>query len=361
MEPHYEDNLYHEALDLLRSLIRTPSLSREEDQTARLIRNLFESKNIPVQQKGNNLWAVNKHFDPNKPTILLNSHHDTVKANEGYTRDPHSPDIVDGKLYGLGSNDAGGCLVSLIATFVASYAVPLPFNLICAPTAEEEIFGEGGVSSILSTLEQLSPITFGIVGEPTQMQMATAEKSIIVIDGHVAGVAGHAARDTGINSIYQAIPDLEWFRTFKFEKMSSKLGAIKATITMIDAGYQHNVVPDVCHYVVDVRMTDAYTPEEVVEIIDAHTVAKITPRSLRLRPSALPDDHVLYEVARLLDIPTFGSPTSSDQAMMPFSTIKMGPGMSERSHTPDEYIYTHEIKEGIQGYLRVIQTLADLL
>ena len=246
----YIDSYFSEAVELLSQLIELPSLSKEEDKTADLIGNFLSSKSIVFDRKGNNIWAKNVHFDDSKPTILLNSHHDTVKPNSGYTKDPFSAIEEEGKLFGLGSNDAGGCLVSLILTFYHFYSAEnLPYNLVLAATAEEENSGKDGVESILG---EIKPIDFAIVGEPTEMKMAVAEKGLMVLDCYAKGASGHAARDTGENAIYKALKDIEWIRNYSFVKESSHLGPVKMTTTMINAGYQHNVIPDSCHFVVDV-------------------------------------------------------------------------------------------------------------
>lgn len=346
------------AISLLKQLISTQSFSREESETALLIVDALETGGASIQRKGNNVWSFNEYFDEAKPTILLNSHHDTVKPNAGYTRDPFSPEIIDGKLYGLGSNDAGGCLVSLMQVFLHFHdRQDLPFNLVYAATAEEEISGRGGVESIISDLPE---ITLGIVGEPTEMAMAVSEKGLMVLDCVVVGKAGHAARSTGVNAIYQAMKDIEWVKNFEFPKVSEHLGPIKMTVTVINAGNQHNVIPDRCSYVIDVRSTDAYTNSETLEIIKSHVSAEVTERSMRLKPSAIPRDHIALKAAELLGIHQFGSPTTSDQAVMDFPTVKMGPGRSERSHTPDEFIFVKEIEEGIDEYIRLLDKIFEL-
>lgn len=349
------DQLHVEAVKLLSQLIEIPSISREEDKTADLIQAYFESYEVPVERKGNNIWVKNQDFDPARPTILLNSHHDTVKPNEGYTLDPFQAIEKEGKLHGLGSNDAGGALVCLIMTFLYFYNNrDLKYNLMLAATAEEEISGAGGVRSIL---REIGDITFGIVGEPTLMDMAINEKGLMVLDCYAKGRAGHAARDEGENAIYKAMKDIEWFRTFAFPKVSDTLGPVKMSVTMIDAGSQHNVVPDTCHFVVDVRSTDAYTNEETLEIIKSNVSCEVKDRSTRLQPSRISNDHEVIKAAEELDIRMFGSPTMSDQALMPFPTVKIGPGDSNRSHTPDEFIYTDELREGIIGYLMLLNKI----
>ncbi len=348
------DELYGHSLHLLKDLIRTPSLSKEEDKTASIIGDYLTFHGVSFERKGNNIIARNAQFDPQKPTILLNSHHDTVKPNEGYTNDPFEPIEKDGKLFGLGSNDAGGCLVSLIGTFIHFYKKELPYNLILAATAEEENSGKDGVESILPDL----PIPeFGIVGEPTEMKMGVAEKGLMVLDCYAKGKSGHAARDTGINAIYMAMKDIDWFKNFEFPVISKHLGPVKMTVTQIESGYQHNVVPDVCHFVVDVRSTDKFSNTQILEIVKQHVKCEVKERSTRLNPSSLPEDLLVSKVADLLKIEKFGSPTTSDQAVMNFPTFKMGPGMSERSHTADEFIYLDEIKEGIVGYIKLLDKL----
>jgi acetylornithine deacetylase len=350
---------FNDILNLLKWLISTPSFSREEERTAQLIADFLEGYGVLVSRHGNNVWAVNKFFDESKPTILLNSHHDTVKPNPAYTRDPFSAEVIDGKLFGLGSNDAGGPLVSLIATFLHFYNQEnLSFNLILAATAEEEISGKGGIESIWSSL---SRIDFAIVGEPTLCQMAVAEKGLLVLDCTAKGKAGHAAREEGENAIYKALRDIEWFRSFRFPKTSPMLGEVKMSVTVIHAGQQHNVVPAECAFTVDVRVTDAYTLEEVLEIIQQYVSSEVVPRSLRLRPSGIPADHVLARAAEKLGIQQYGSPTTSDQALIPVPSVKIGPGDSARSHSADEFIYAEEIKKGIETYIQLVNQCSTLL
>ncbi|MEM9896246.1 MAG: M20 family metallo-hydrolase [Bacteroidota bacterium] len=346
------------AVDLLKLLIATPSLSREEARTAVIVQDFLERRKIQIHRKGNNVWAFNAEFDEQKPSLLLNSHHDTVKANQGYTKDPLKPEITDGKLYGLGSNDAGGCLVSLLFTFLHFYGKPsLPYNLVFLASAEEEISGQNGVAL---ALPELPAIDCGLIGEPTKMEMAVAEKGLIVLDCYAKGKAGHAAREEGENAIYKALHDISWFHDFKFDKVSEFLGPIKMTVTVIEAGKQHNVVPDSCHFVADVRTTDVYSNEETLEIINNHVQSEVKPRSLRLHPSFLPENLPLAKAADLLQIKKYGSPTLSDQSLMDFPTCKIGPGDSARSHTADEFIYLNEIQEGIAGYIQLLTTMFDL-
>jgi acetylornithine deacetylase/succinyl-diaminopimelate desuccinylase-like protein len=322
-----------------------------------VLQGFFKQFDVAVERKGNNVWARNKRFNPELPTILLNSHHDTVRPNSAYTRDPFKSEIIDGRLYGLGSNDAGGPLVCLIVAFLNFYEQQnLPFNLVVAATAEEEISGSDGIESIW---ELLPRIDFAIVGEPTLCQMAIAEKGLMVLDCTARGKAGHAARDEGINAIYEAMKDIEWLRTYRFPKVSPTLGEVKMTTTIIQAGKQHNVVPAECTYTVDVRVSDQYSLEEVLAIIEKNVKATITPRSLRMRPSGVPGDHPLVRAAKKLDIPLYGSPTTSDQALIPVPSVKIGPGDSARSHTADEFIYVQEIVKGIDTYIDLLKSLED--
>ncbi|MBC5991760.1 M20 family metallo-hydrolase [Pontibacter cellulosilyticus] len=350
MEQQY---LYQQAVKLLQQLIQTPSLSREEDKTAAILADFLKKHGIEVHQQLNNVWAFNKHYNQQLPTILLNSHHDTVKPNSGYTRNPFEASIGDGKLYGLGSNDAGGCLVSLIAAFLYfNNQLNLKYNLVLAATAEEEISGRNGIELILP---QLGELEAAIVGEPTEMHLAVAEKGLLVLDCVAKGKAGHAAREEGINAIYEALEDINWFQKYKFEKESEHLGPVKMSVTVINAGTQHNVVPDNCQFTVDVRLTDAYTMEEVLETIQQHVKAEVKPRSTRLKPSSISMEHALVQAGLQMGRNTYGSPTTSDQALLPIPSLKMGPGFSGRSHMADEYIYLHEIEEGINLYIDLLE------
>ena len=347
--------LSQQAIGLLQQLIRIPSFSREEDKTADAIQEFMQQRGITMHRKLNNLWAWNKYFDPKKPTILLNSHHDTVKPNSGYTRDPYDAQIEDGKLYGLGSNDAGGCLVSLITVFLYFYEKQnLKYNFCLATTAEEEISGANGLELIIPELGELD---FGIVGEPTQMQLAIAEKGLMVLDCTALGKAGHAAREEGENAIYKALPDIEWFRNYRFPKESEVFGPVKMSVTIINAGSQHNVVPASCVFTVDVRVTDAYRNEEVLEIIRQHVSCDVKPRSIRLKPSKIDRDHPIVKAGVALGRTTYGSPTTSDQSLLDIQSIKVGPGDSARSHTADEFVYVDEIKEGIGLYIKMLEQL----
>ena len=347
--------LVDDSIELLRKLISIPSFSREEDKTAQAIEAFLQERTVKTFRKQNNIWAFNKFFDPGKPTILLNSHHDTVKPNSGYTRDPFSADIQDDLLYGLGSNDAGGCLVSLVAAFLHFYEEQdLKYNLCLALTAEEEISGQNGLELILPELGELE---FAIVGEPTLMQMAIAEKGLLVLDCTVEGKAGHAAREEGENAIYKALKDIEWFRTYEFSKKSELFGPVKMSVTIIQAGTQHNVVPATCKFTVDVRVTEAYKNEEVLRIIRQHVSCVVNPRSTRLKSSSISPDHPIVKAGLSLGRETYGSPTTSDQALLNIPSLKMGPGDSARSHMADEFIYETEIKEGISLYIELLSKI----
>lgn len=351
-------HLYTEAISLLKDLIAIPSFSREEGGTASLIEHWLKENLITAHRLQNNVYAYNKHFDNRKPTILLNSHHDTVKPNRAYTLDPFKPVEDGGKLFGLGSNDAGGALVSLIATFIHFYGQKdLSHNIILAASAEEEISGHQGIELLLP---QLGPIKWGIVGEPTRMQLAVAEKGLLVLDCVTHGQAGHAAREEGENAIYKALRDIEWFRHYQFANVSPLLGPVKMSVTVIETDNKaHNVVPSQCHFVVDVRVNELYTFEEILEILRAHVSCDLKPRSLRMRSSAIPMEHPIVQAGIRAGRACFGSPTTSDKALMPFPTLKTGPGDSARSHTADEFIYTAEIEEGIVSYIHLLDSVLN--
>ena len=344
--------LTQEAIALLKSLIETPSFSSEEDQTAFLIENWFKQNNIPFERENNNIWAFNKNFDKTKPTLLLNSHHDTVKPNQGYTNDPFEAIVKDGKLFGLGSNDAGGCLVSLLATFVHFYSNEnLPYNIVIVASAEEESSGKKGLNSVLKHLPELE---CAIVGEPTLMQLAVAEKGLLVLDVIIKGTASHAAHNNPDNPIYNAIPVMEWFKNYQFEKISEVLGPVKMTVTQISAGKQHNVVPAECHLVVDIRVNDCYSNQEILDTVRKHLTAEINPRSMHLNASSIPVKHGLVQAGIALGRTTYGSPTLSDQSVLSCQSLKLGPGETLRSHSADEFIYINEIEEGIQLYIKIL-------
>jgi acetylornithine deacetylase len=341
------------AISLLKNLIETQSFSQEEENTATLIEGWFNENKIPFQRTKNNIWATNKHFDENKPTLLLNSHHDTVKPNSAYTKNPFKAIVENGKLYGLGSNDAGGCLVSLMATFTHFYTQEnLHYNLVIVASAEEENSGKNGLNSMLPIIPK---IDVAIVGEPTLMQLAIAEKGLVVFDAVVAGSPSHAAHPNNNNSIYNTIEVLQWFKDFKFEKTSKALGAVKMTVTQIAAGSQHNVVPAHVDLVIDVRVNDAYSNQEIATILQEQApCTKITPRSLRLNSSAISTEHDLVKAGIAIGRETYGSPTLSDQAVLNCQSLKLGPGDSTRSHSSDEFIYLAEIEEGIQIYVELL-------
>jgi len=350
-----QNKLFDDSLDLLQNLISLPSISKEEALTAEAIEVFLQDRGVKTHRKENNVWAFNKYYDGSKPTILLNSHHDTVKPNSGYSRNPFAADIEDGKLYGLGSNDAGGCLVSLIAAFLHFYEQEnLKYNLCLAATAEEEISGKNGIELLVP---ELGPLEFAIVGEPTLMNLAIAERGLMVLDCVSLGKAGHAAREEGDNAIYKAIKDIEWFRTYEFAKKSSLFGPIKMSVTVIEAGSQHNVVPAVCKFTVDVRVTDVYRNEEVLKIIRQNVNCDVTPRSTRLKSSSISEDHPIVRAGIALGRKTYGSPTTSDQALLDIPSLKIGPGDSARSHMADEFIYVDEIEQGIDLYIQLISKI----
>ncbi len=342
-------------LQLLERLIATPSFSREEADTANLIESFFRDRRLHPSRRGHNIWVRHPHWQEGLPVVLLNSHHDTVKPASSWQRDPFTPNWEDDVLYGLGSNDAGGPLVSLIGTFCAlADRTDLPFNLLLAATAEEEISGAGGIASILP---ELGPISCGIIGEPTSLEVAIAERGLVVIDGEAQGQAGHAARNEGINALYIALEDIQQLISHEFARSSRLLGPVKVSVTQIEAGSQHNVVPDRCRFVIDVRVNEQYTNQEVVEQLQALVQSKLKPRSLRLQSSGIEGDHPLAIAAHNAGLHPYGSPTLSDQALLAFPTIKLGPGDSSRSHTAEEFIRRSEIEKGIEVYLEVLEGL----
>jgi acetylornithine deacetylase len=345
-----------EAIKLLQKLIATPSFSREEGQTADIIADYLLDKGLEVQRHLHNVWVRNRHFNPELPTILLNSHHDTVKPASTYTRNPFHADIEGDKLYGLGSNDAGGALVCLMQTFLLLDEEPeKPYNLIFAASAEEEISGQNGIAALLP---EIGTIDLAIVGEPTGMQMAVAEKGLMVIDAEAQGVSGHAARSEGVNAIYIALEDIEHLKNFRFPRKSATLGEIHVSVTQINAGSQHNVVPDRCSFVVDVRTHEQYTNQEVFALLQESVKSKLTARSFRLNASGIPMEHPLVQKGLSLGLEPYGSPTLSDQALMSgFPSLKLGPGLSERSHTADEFIKLSEIRQGIAIYHALLNGL----
>lgn len=360
MEPESkikENTLYEKAISLLQQLIAIPSFSGQEDETAALIVDFFSKENIPVVREKNNVIVKNKHYDPGKPTLLLNSHHDTVKPNSAYSRDPFYAEIIDNKLFGLGSNDAGASLVSLAAVFLNYFSQEnLKYNIVFAASAEEENSGRNGIECVVPLIENLE---LAIVGEPTKMDMAVAEKGLMVLDCISHGKAGHAARKEGENAIYNAIKDIEWFKTYQFPVISRTLGEVMMTTTIINAGTQHNVVPASCSFTVDVRCTDAYSLEETLEIIKSNVQSEVKPRSMRMKPSQISMDHPIVRAAVACGRNTYGSPTTSDQALIPCQSVKMGPGDSARSHTADEFVYLNEIREGISIYIQIINSVVS--
>lgn len=343
------------AIDILSQLISIESFSRNERAVADYLQSQIESMGYPVDRQDKNLIVRSRHWDDAKPVILLNSHMDTVKPSDKWTKDPFNPVIENGRLFGLGSNDAGASLVSLLITFLNLDKKEQAYNIIYLASVEEEISGQNGVASLI---DYLPDVAFAIVGEPTQMHMAIAEKGLMVLNCTATGKSGHAARNEGVNAIYEAIPDIEWFRNYKFEMISELLGEVKMTVTQIEAGKQHNVVPDKCNFVVDVRSNELYNNETLHEIIQSHVKSEVMPRSYRLNSSATPLDHPFVKMGLNTGRETYGSPTTSDQALMPYVSVKMGPGNSARSHTADEYICLDEIHQGIEIYLKILDGLS---
>lgn len=349
-----KQQLTHDAIVLLKQLISTQSFSREENLTGDILEEFFRERNMPFRRKINNLWARNKHFNAELPTVLLNSHHDTVKPNPSWTFNPFEPLEKDGKLYGLGSNDAGGCLVSLLATFCYFYyRSDLTFNVLFVASAEEEVSGANGLELLLKE-NDLPEISFAIVGEPTEMHLAIAEKGLMVVDCTAEGKAGHAAREEGENAIYKAIRDINWIQNYEFPKVSEVLGKMKMSVTIINAGKQHNVVPDTCTFTIDCRVTEQYTLEETLTTIQQNIESEASARSIRLKPSSIYIEHPIVQAGLAMGRKTYGSPTTSDQAVLDCQSLKMGPGHSGRSHTADEFIYLDEIEEGIDLYIKML-------
>ena len=344
---------------ILSGLIDIKSLSKEEEPAAAYIENILTEHEVQFIRDKNNVWAKNKHFQEGKYTVLLNSHLDTVKPNKGYAKDPYKSIIEDGKLFGLGSNDAGGALITLLGTFLHFFGKEnLPFNLIFAASAEEEISGKNGMEYIFPKLPK---IDFGIVGEPTLLDISISERGLMVLDCKAIGKSGHAARKEGVNAIYKAIEDINWFNTHDFPNHSPETGGISMNVTVISAGSQHNVVPAECDFVVDVRVNDKYSNQEVLDIIKSNVSCEVTARSTRLNSSGVNETHPIKQVAKNLNINTYGSPTLSDQALMPCESIKMGPGDSARSHTADEFIFIDELNQAIPKYISVLTNLGELL
>ncbi|MEY2594757.1 MAG: hypothetical protein RI965_29 [Bacteroidota bacterium] len=355
-------HIQQDAIQLLKKMIATPSFSKEEKEVADLIESFLKEHGVPTHRILNNLYALNKYFDPSKPSILLNSHHDTVKPAKGYTTDPFTPTEQDGKIIGLGSNDAGGPLVALIATFIHFYLNDaLPINLIIAATAEEEISGKNGVEYLLQDpgfLQHLqgSKIVGALVGEPTNMQMAVAERGLLVLDGLASGKAGHAAREEGINAIGIAMDDIQAINNHPFQKISDLTGKTTAKVTVIETDNKaHNVIPAQCKFVIDVRVNELYSFDDVLQQLQSISSSNLTPRSFRLRSTMIALDHPIVIAGKKLGLNHYGSPTTSDKALMHFPALKIGPGDSARSHTADEYIYIKEIEQGIEIFIQILE------
>ncbi len=351
-----------QAVELLKRMVSIPSFSREEEFIANYLEKYCRELDLNPNRFGNNIWLKNTHFDPKKKTILLNSHIDTVKPSSAYTRDPFKPVVEDGKLFGLGSNDAGGCVVGLFSAFLHfKDHKDLVYNLVFAATAEEEISGVNGIESLLPHFSsEVGTIIGAIVGEPTSMQMAVAEKGLLVLDCKSLGRSGHAARDEGDNAIYKAIEDMTWFRDFRFDKTSELLGPNKMSVTIVNGGTQHNVVPRECDFTVDVRVNELYDFESVLTQIRSNVKCEVKPRSTRIKSTSISMDHPLVKAGLSLGRTHYGSPTTSDKALMPFPALKMGPGDSARSHTADEYIFIEQIKEGIDLYIALLEKVMKL-
>lgn len=348
-------NCLSDTVKLLRKLVSIQSFSGEEHLRANYLTNFFSEHNINVERIGNNIIVKQPHFDSSKPTFMLNSHIDTVQPANGYTFDPYNPPSSDEYVYGLGSNDAGASVVSLIQTFLHFYNQDLPFNLLLVLSSEEENSGENGMRRIS---KELSYVDFALVGEPTGMRAAIAERGLLVIDGIAQGKSGHAARNEGINAIYIALEDVKKLMSTKFEKISPTMGEVKLTVTQINAGTQHNVVPDRCSFVVDIRPTDCYTNPEIMDHLQAIVKSKLTARSLTNKSSGTPQNHVLMRCLNKLKMETYVSPTTSDWMRLDCPAIKMGPGESERSHQSDEFVYIKELEQGVAGYIKFIDELA---
>lgn len=358
-EKHYfcimrNEDYASQAIELLSKLIATPSVSRQEDAAADIIASTLSGWHMPVHRCANNVWSEAWPIDTSKPTLLLNAHIDTVRPVASWTRNPYEPTIDGGILYGLGSNDCGGGLVSLLFTFHRLSATIQPYNLLFLASAEEEVSGENGIRRVLSELPR---IDLALVGEPTGMQPAVAERGLMVLDITSHGRSGHAARCEGVNAIYEALDDLRWLHDYQFERESELLGRTMMNVTMISAGTQHNVVPDKCSMVVDVRTNECYTNKEVLQFISQHLKSDVAARSTRLQSSHISMDHPLVQRCIAIGKKPFGSPTLSDQALMPFTSMKMGPGESARSHTADEYILTNEISDALDTYFKLLDQL----
>lgn len=338
---------------LLEALVRIPSFSREEGAVADFLEEWMKNAGFSPRRVGHNLWVESCPVD-GRPTILLNAHIDTVRPASGYTRDPFTPCIEDGRLYGLGTNDDGGSLVALLETYSRLISKPQPYRLVFSATAEEEVSGRGGLDLLLP---EIGRVDFGVIGEPTGMNMAVAEKGLMVLDCTAYGKSGHAARNEGVNAIYEALESIDWFRSHEFEKVNDFLGHVKMTVTQIAAGTQHNVVPDKCTFVVDVRPNGMYTNPELLSLIKASVPCEVKERSTRIGSSYLPADHPAVVRGQVFGLVPFGSPTTSNQALCGFPTLKIGPGDSARSHSADEYICLDEIASGVEIYCKLLDGL----
>ena len=346
------ERMAYEAVELLKELIAIPSISREETKAADRLEAFMREKGLKTHREGNNIWTMNEPLDSNKPTLLLNAHIDTVKPAASWQHDPFTPAVEDGKLYGLGSNDCGGGLVSLLQAYRILKDHNLPYNLVYLASAEEEVSGKDGISRVIPLLPK---IDVAIVGEPTSMQPAIAEKGLMVIDAVAHGKSGHAARDEGENAIYIALDDIEWIRNHKFRNKSELLGDTKMTVTVAHAGTQHNVIPDTCEFTIDVRTNEHYQNEFLFVYLQKHLKSELKARSFRLSSSSIPIDHPLVRKCIEMGMKPFGSPTLSDQALMPWPSMKLGPGNSSRSHTAEEYICLSEISDAIFNYVKMLR------
>ena len=347
-----QEQYVSDAVELLKKLIATPSVSRNEKDAADIMEQTIRSYGFEPQREANNLWIIDPHYDESRPTLLLNAHIDTVKPVASWSRDPFSPDVEDGMLYGLGSNDCGGGLCSLLQIFRMLTEKPQSYNLIYLASAEEEVSGKDGITRALPLLPH---IDLAIVGEPTGMNPAVAEKGLMVLDVIAHGKSGHAARNEGVNAIYEALDDMRWIRDYKFEKVSEFLGPTKMTLTVVNAGTQHNVIPDKCTMLVDIRTNEFYDNEEVYEFIRQHLKSEVKAHSFRLKSSRIDPEHPLIRKCVAMGMKPFGSPTLSDQALMHFPSFKLGPGESSRSHSANEFIRISEIRDAIAKY----ETLLD--
>ena len=340
-----------DAIELLKKIIAIPSFSGEEDKVVDLILTTLADYGYIAERKGNNIWVKSRNFDAAKPTILMDSHLDTVKPNGNWDTDPFAPTVKEGKLYGLGSNDTGGSIVSMLSTFLQLAETEQSFNLIWLGSAEEERAGANGIRSII---EELGQIDLALIGEPTDMQAAIAERGLMVVDCLAKGVSGHAAREEGVNAIYEALADIEWFRNYQFAKESNLLGKVKMSVTGINAGSLHNVVPAECQFMVDVRINEHYSNAEVIEVIQQHIKCEATPRSLTWNSSSIHEEHPIVKRCKELGLTSYGSPTTSNQVAIPYTSLKIGPGQSARSHTANEYIEIKEIEEGIKIFINLL-------